>query len=259
MRLATSIRVALAATLAAQPASAFKSAHDPFVGKWTLDVSRSTIVDDMRVQALGSNRYAFNFEGGPTETVVADGTDQPGLPGTTLSVKADSPRSLRVVRKQDGHILVSAAWKLSPDGRTLRDDFTSVQPDGSRTTTHYLYKRIAGSSGFAGVWESVTKPVGLKLELAIEPYRGNGLSFISPGSSRNVLFDGRDHAITAGKNGSTISGRRRDASLVETTEKDSGKIERARRFEVSADGAVLTETLRTAGQRTPDVLVFERE
>jgi len=258
MRLVTSIRVALAATLAAQPVSAFGAVHDPFIGKWTLAVSRSTIVDDMRVQVLGANRYAFNFEGGPTETVVADGTDQPGLPGTTLSVKADSPRSLRVVRKHDGHILVSASWKLSPDDRTLRDDFTSVQPDGSRATTHYLYKRIAGSTGFAGGWESATKPVGLKLELAIEPYGGDGLSFINPGSSRNVIFDARDYAI-AGKNGSTISGRRRGARLVETTEKDSGKIERARRFEVSADGAVLTETLRAAGQRTPDVLVFERE
>jgi hypothetical protein len=247
------------AVVASVAASAFWTGNDPFVGRWRLDVSRSTIVDDMRVQALGANRYAFNFEGGPTETVVADGTDQPGLPGTTLSVTAGDSRSFHVVRKQDGHIIVSAAWKLSPDGRTLRDTFTSVQPDGSRTTTDYLYKRMAGSSGFAGLWESTTKPTGLELELAILPYEKNGLSFVSPGSSRNVIFDARDHLVAGAKNGMTISGKRRGTRVVETKEKDSGKVERARRFELSADGRVLTETLRTAAQRTADVLVFKRE
>jgi hypothetical protein len=71
--------------------SGFWTAHDQFVGKWKLDVSRSIIVDQMRVQSVGPNRYAFNFEGGPTETILADGTDQPGLPGTTLSVRPRMP------------------------------------------------------------------------------------------------------------------------------------------------------------------------
>src|SRR5262252_2463073 len=96
-------------------ASTFWTANDPFVGKWRLDVSRSTIVDEMRVEALGSNRYRFNFEGGPAETIVADGTDQPGIPGTTLSVKANDAGNLMVVRKQDGRTIVSATWKLSQD------------------------------------------------------------------------------------------------------------------------------------------------
>jgi hypothetical protein len=152
--------------------SGFWTAHDPFVGKWKLDVSRSMIVDQMRVQSIGPNRYAFNFEGGPTETILADGTDQPGLPGTTLSVKAEDARTLKLVRKQDGRIVVSATWKLSEDGRSLRDAFTNVQPDGSTLTVNYVYRRMSGTSGIAGAWESTTKPVGLKFELGIEPYDG---------------------------------------------------------------------------------------
>src|SRR5574340_357005 len=164
-------------TVAYLAVSGFWTAQDPFVGKWKLDVSRSTIVDQMRVRSVGSNSYAFNFEGGPAETILADGTDQPGLPGTTLSVKAEGARTLKVVRKQDGRVVVSATWKLSDDGRTLHDAFTSVQPDGSTLTVDYVYRRMSGTSGFAGAWESTTKPVGVKLELGIEAYDSRGLSF----------------------------------------------------------------------------------
>jgi hypothetical protein len=135
---------------------------------------------------------------------VADGTDQPGLPGTTLAVKVEDARALTVVRKQAGRIIVSAHWKLSPDGRTLRDSFTGLQPDGSKATTDYLYRRMAGTSGFAGDWESTTKPVGLKLELEIQPYDNQGLSFVSPGSNKSVIFDGREQAAPGAKDGVTF-------------------------------------------------------
>jgi hypothetical protein len=238
--------------------STFWTANDPFVGKWKLDVSRSTIVDQMKVEKLGPNKLAFNFEGGPTETVVTDGTDQPGLPGTTLSVEAADGHSLTVVRKQAGRTIVSANWTLSPDGKTLRDAFTSLQDDGSTVTVHYLYRRTSGTSGFAGTWESTTKPVGLKLQLTIEPYENKGLSFTSPGSGKSVIFDGRDHAAAGSKDGSTLSGRRRGARAMEYREKDRGKVAHMRKFELSADGRTLTETLRTSGQTLPEVFVFER-
>jgi hypothetical protein len=240
-------------------APAFWTANDPFVGKWKLDISRSTIVDDMRVDALGPKRFAFIFEGGPRETIVADGTDQPGLTGTTLAVKAEDARNLTVVRKQDGRITVSAHWKLAPDGRSLRDSFTGFRPDGSKVTVDYLYKRMSGSTGFAGDWESTTKPADLSVEFAIEPYDNEGFSFVSSASTKNVTFDGREHAARGTKDGSTFSGRRRGARAMEYTEMTGGKIERQRRFEVSSDGRTLTETLHIAGQAIPDVLVFARE
>lgn len=243
--------------VAASAVSTFWTANDPFVGKWRLDVSRSTIVDAMRVEAVGPNRYRFSFEGAPAETVVADGTDQPGLPGTTLSVKTEDPRTLTVVRKQDGRIIVSARWTLAPDG-TLRDAFTSVQSDGSNLTVNYLYRRMSGSSGFAGAWESTTKPAGLKVELSIEPYESKGLSFVSAGSDKSVIFDGQDHAA-GGKDEVSLSGRRREMRSMEYTEKNGGKVESVRQFELSRDGRTFAETRRIAGQTTPDVLVFERE
>jgi hypothetical protein len=239
-------------------ASGLWTVKDPFVGHWRFDIGRSRIVDQMLVKAIGPNRYGFNFEGGPTETVVADGTDQPGLPGTTLAVKAVDNRNLTVVRKKDGRTIVLANWKLSSDGRTLRDTFMSVQPDGSKARANYVYRRVAGTSGFAGAWESTTKPIGLKLELAIEPFGNKGLSFVSAGSNRNVTFDGHEHAA-GDKAGVTTSGRRIGPQSMEYVEKNGGKVQRSRQFHLSRDGRLLTESLHTAGQGTPDVFVFERE
>jgi hypothetical protein len=261
MHRTTLLSLGLATIAFVQPAAAASpmwTAKDPFVGKWRLDVSRSTIVDEMKVAALDSNRLAFNFEGAPTETVVADGTDQPGLPGTTLSVKAEDPHYLTVLRKQDGKVVVSAKWKLSPDGRTLRDYFKSIQPNGPAVTVDYLYRRTAGKSGFAGTWQSTTKPLGLKAELGIDPYEKKGLSFHSAGSDKNVIFDGRDHPVP-GKDDPSFSGHRRGPRALEYTERNGGRITRERQFEISRDGRTLTETIHVAGRATPDVYVFERE
>ncbi|HEX4800935.1 MAG TPA: hypothetical protein VFU91_07115, partial [Sphingomicrobium sp.] len=222
-----------------------------------LDVSRSTIVDDMKVESVGPNKFAFNFENSPTETIVADGTDQPGLSGSTLAVKQADERTMTVTRKQDGKVIVSAHWKLSPDGRTLRDAFTAVQDDGSNLSTDYVYRRTAGTSGFAGAWESTTKPNGLKLEMDIQPYGNEGLSFTSSGSTKDVTFDGRDHAAEGSKD-VTFSGRRRGARTMDYTEKNGGKVAHLRAFQLSRDGRTLTETLRTPGHGVPDVFVFQR-
>ena len=244
--------------LALASASTFWTASDPFVGKWRLDVSRSSIVDQMRVQSVGPNKYAFNFEGARTETVVADGTEQPGLPGTTLAVRMVDSRTMTVVRKQHGHVIVSAKWKLSPDGSTLRDDFTTLQADGSSLTVPYVYSRKAGTFGFAGTWESATKPLGLKLELEIQPFEKRGLSFNS-GSNKSVTFDGQEHAAPGSTDGVTFSGRRRGPRAMEYTERKRGVVQHVRRFALSSDGRGLTETLRTPGQAAPDIFVFQRE
>lgn len=235
------------------------TANDPFVGKWKLDVSRSVIVDQMMVEAAGPNKYTFRFEGGPAETILADGTDQPGLPGTTLSVKASDSHTLKVVRKQKGHIIVSAIWKVSEDGRILHDAFTGMQPDGSTITIDYVYKRMSGTSGFAGNWESTTQPLGLKFELHIQPYGGEGLSFVRQGSVKSITFDGQDHAVASATEGVTASGRRQSERAMELTDKNRGKVVDTQALTLSPDCKTLTINMHKAGQATPGVFVLTRE
>ena len=45
--------------------SASLAANNPFVGDWKLNPSKSTLTDQMKVESVGANKYAFDFGGGP--------------------------------------------------------------------------------------------------------------------------------------------------------------------------------------------------
>ena len=48
---------------------------------------------EMKVEVVGENKYAFTFGPGAVDTIVADGTDQPAMQGTTLSVTVEGPNN----------------------------------------------------------------------------------------------------------------------------------------------------------------------
>jgi len=64
-----------------------------FVGDWKLNPSRSKLTDQMKVQSIAANKYAFDFGDGSAEVIAVNGTDQPGNFGTTLSVSIEGPDS----------------------------------------------------------------------------------------------------------------------------------------------------------------------
>lgn len=245
------------ACLAAVPSWA---ATDPFVGDWKLNPSESKLVDHMKVDSLGANKYAFDLGGGP-EKIIVDGTDQPAAFGTMLSVTAEGPDSWKVVRKKDGRTLLTGIWKLSQDGNTLTDNYTEFDPKGSPSTTIYSFQRTAGSTGFAGTWET-TMPVTSSFVLHIRPYDNNGLSFIrSSGEPRNLKLDGKEYRVE-GRGivaGLTSSARRVDERTLEITDKVNGQITRTEQIELSPNLKTLIRTIRPVGQRDAAVLVFERQ
>jgi len=198
--------------LACLTTGALWAANDPFVGESKLNPSRSKPTDQMKVESIAGNQYVLDFGGGSPETRAADGTDQQGDGGTTLSVTVEGPGAWKVVRKKDGRVLLTANRKLSKDGNTLTDDFTAIGPNGSSSNVNYVYKRTAGTSGFSGTWESTSETVNSVFVLKVQPYEGDGLSFIDPSQeeTKNVKFDGKDYP-NVGPNvtsGSTSSARR---------------------------------------------------
>ena len=238
------------------------AANDPFVGKWKLNPSKSKLTDQMKVEAIGANKYAIDFGGG-TENIVADGTDQPGLDGTTLSITVEGPMTWKVVRKKDGRTLVTGIWKLSKDGQTLSDAFTANQSNGSTFSLDYVYKRTAGSTGFSGTWESTSEKVNSVFEIRIRPYEEGGLSFVVPAedSTKSLKFDGKDYP-NQGTNvapGSASSGRRVDERTLEITDKKNGKTIATQKIEISLDLKTLTMTMQPVGRSKPNILVFDRE
>lgn len=234
---------------------------DPFTGKWKMDPSKSTTVDEMKVDSAGGNRYALDLGAGMVETITADGTDQPGLYGTTLAITAEAANQWKVVRKKDGTMELTGNWTLSADGGTLTDDYSEFDPKGA-VTTHVLYKyqRTGGGSGFAGDWVSTSQPTDA-VEVEIGAWEGDGLSLTRRQVTRHVKFDGKDYAAEGGNlpAGFATSGRRVDAHTVELTDKIGDKVRDTQEITVSEDGKMMTVTVRPSGRTRPNVLVFERE
>jgi hypothetical protein len=101
------------------------------VGGWKLNPSKTKVIDQMKVESLGANKYAFEFGGG-AETIAVDGMDQPGNSGTTLSVTVMGSSSWKVVRKEKGRTLLTAPGRFRKTGGRLRTTTRSLSPTGRR-------------------------------------------------------------------------------------------------------------------------------
>jgi len=268
-------RIAQLPLVAALLTATLWPATDPFVGKWKVNPSKSTLNDEVKVEAAGANRYILTFAPGQVDTVVADGSDQPALSGTTLSITVQGPNRWEIIRKLKGRTLLTAYWTLSEDGKTLDDAFTQYLPDGltlfsqplpngSTLVLPYVYERTAGKAGFLGTWDSESAKASARIELQIQPYEGDGLSFNSPDAemTKKLKFDGKDYPDVDpnGDTGSASSGRRVSERSLEITDKFKGTITGTRQIELSANLKTLTLTWRLVGQSRPkSVLVFDRE
>jgi hypothetical protein len=240
------------------------AADNPFVGDWKLNPSKSKMTDVMKVESVGGNKYDFDFGGDNPETIVIDGTDQPGISGTTLSVSVEGPDAWKVVRKKNGRILITGNWKLSKDGNTLNDNYNETSPNGSVSTVDYVYQRKGEGSGFAGTWVSTSVAVNFVYVLQIRPYQEDGLSIIDSSSqlTRNMKLDGKDYPNT-GENAAIITAsslRRLDEHTLELTDKKSnGKVYSDQQIKLSSDLKTLTMTPHNSGRDEPNIFVFERQ
>lgn len=260
--MARTVSILAAAVLAVCSLSAAAAPTDPFVGDWKLNPEKSKITDQMIVERLDGNKCTFNF-GSIPETIVLDGTDQPGVFGTDLAVSIEAPDKWKVVRKKDGHVLLIGIWSLSSDGRTLTDDFTSYRSDGTTNNVKYNYKRSGSGSAFTATWigtpEAMTSPVILQ----IRPWEQDGLSFAdSKGQdTNNVKFDGKGypHSGPSAITGYISSAHRVSDRSIEFTDKVNGTLLRTRTVELSPDRKTMTITIHIPSSTEPNIQVFDRQ
>jgi hypothetical protein len=239
------------------------AAESPFIGEWKLDPSKTRMPDEMKVENKGGEKYAFDFGGG-AETIVVDGSDQPGgYGGTLLSVKAEAPDTWIVERKKDGRLLLKATWKLSKDGRTITDYFREFGSDGSTVSIDYVYRRTGGGSGIAGDWQSIKETMNSPFPLQVKAFQGDGLSFttVVEKKTQDVKFDGKDYPYEgpAAYRGASASAQRVDARTLVMTDKANGKVKDTEEIGLSADLKTLTITTHVPGSDKPSVMVFERK
>ena len=233
-----------------------------FVGEWKMNAKKSKLTDEMKVTGLGGNKYTFDFGGGDPETIVVDGTDQPGNFGTTMSTTVVSKDEWIGVRKKNGKTQIKGIWTLSKDGNKLHDDFTYFPENGKTVHLIYVYERRGPGSGFAGDWVSTSEQVDSVVIWKVRAWESDGLEIVMSGGAgtKRLKFDGTDQAnVGAVVEGQASSGKRVSERSIEVTDKFEGKVRATEDMEVSADGKTLTVTLHIPGRDEPDVQVFEKE
>ena len=155
-------------------------------------------------------------------------------------------------------------WTVSDDGATSTYVSTETRPDGSTSHDETKLKRTAGgTSGLVGTWESTEIKVGSPMFMEMAKWEGNGYLM------KNSTFQGKTEFKLDGKEytpkgprvakGTTVSGKAIDAHNMELTYKLKGKTTETDRWELSADGKTLSDTVNYPGESKPEVDVFERQ
>ena len=255
-------RIVIVLSMACLTMGVAQAAESPFIGEWKLNPSKTRMPDEMKVDSQGGAKYAFDLGGG-VETIVVDGTFQPGYGKTLLSVKAEAPDTWIVERKQDDRLMIKATWKLAKDGRTLTDYFREFDADGSILSMDYVYQRAGEGSGFTGDWQSIKETMNSPFSMQVKMFEGDGLSFIIPAlhSTRNVKFDGKDYPKQgpSAAPGTSSSTRQVDERNLVITDKAGGTVSVIEDIGLSTDLKTLTMTVRIPGHEKPNVMVFERK
>jgi hypothetical protein len=255
-------RIYLLLALSCLLAGALYAADDPFCGKWKLNQQKSKFAgEQMKIQDLGGNKYTITF-GNVSDTITADGTDQPVHFGRTSSITAEDMNTWKMVDKKDGKVTTSMTHTLSSDGKTQTIKGTDHKPDGTTSDFDAHYKRVGNGSGWGGTWESTEVKISSPDEWEISAYESDGLTFNTPAyqDTLSMKFDGKDYE-EKGPNvaaGSTSSGKRVGAHTLEVTDKVKGEVMDHTKFEVSKDGKTLTLTVHETGQPNALTIVYDK-
>jgi hypothetical protein len=239
------------------------AADNSMVGKWKLNPDKSTFTGQQeKIEDLGGDKFKFSF-GDDTQSIVIDGKEHPSKYGGMWSVKKEGPNSWKSVRTRDGKVTSTSTWTVSEDGQTFTSTTDGTRADGSTFNNVFKAKRIAGTSGLAGTWESTDLKIGSPTEWEIAAYEGDGFSFIFPANKErlDLKFDGKDYVNKGPRvaEGTTASAKRIDARTIEVSNKLKGKLVSTDRTELSEDGKTLTTTVSYPGVTKPEIDVYERQ
>ena len=234
-----------------------------FVGKWKFNPDKSQLNGlTYKVDDAGNGKYTFAF-GDDAETLTL-GKEHTTKYGNTWLVTQTGPKAWKWVQKRDGKLTSDAMWTVADDGATSTYVSTETRPDGSTSKDETQLKRTAGgTSGLVGTWESSVIKIGSPTVLEFAKWEKDGWSMKNPTmkSKTDFKLDGKEYTPTGPRvaKGTTVSGKAIDDHTVELTYKLKGKTVETDKWELSADGKTLTDTVNYSGVSKAEVDVFDRQ
>jgi|CZKD01.1.fsa_nt_gi hypothetical protein len=177
----------------------------------------------------------------PKVDVETDGIDHKvtGHPYDTLAVRVVDNRSIKFTMKKDGNTTFECVETVSPDGRTMTEEFTNTAA-AETVTGKAGFTRLAqgpaGSHALSGKWSMQTvKNATSAGTLTTYQSIANGMKISDGSMSYEVKFDGKDYPAD-GDSHSTVSLKLIDEYTFEETDKQDGKVTTIARMTVSKDG-----------------------
>jgi hypothetical protein len=224
-------------------ASATLFAQTPFDGTWTMKLDTAKLPTKPDKLSLTKNKYEC-LTCVPKVEVKADGSDQKvtGHPYyDTIAVNVVNASSVEVIRKKDGKVVLTDAYAVSADEKTLNDKFTDntgTQPVTGQVISTRVSSGPSGSHAISGSWRQ-EKIENMSSNGLTVTYQGtaDGLKMSDMiGNSYDAKFDGKDYPIQGDPGHTMITLKRIGNDTIEETDKRDGKIVAVYRMTVSADG-----------------------
>ena len=219
------------------------AADASFVGKWKFNPDKSQMNGlDYKIEDAGGGQYKFIF-GDDVETLTLDGKPHVTKYGDTWSVKSK--------------------WTVSADNQTFTSTDENMRPDGTTGKTEAIFKRTGGTTGLAGTWQTTSVKVLSPSSITIAKWQGDGYSRTSAVFKETLEFklDGKEYAPKGPRvpPGMTVTAKKIDDHSMELTYALKGKAMETDKYEVSADGKTLTQTVTYSGVSKPEIDIYDRE
>jgi hypothetical protein len=239
------------------------AADDSFIGKWKFNPDKSQLTGlDYKIEDAGGGQYRFIF-GDDVETLTLDGKGHVTKYGDTWSIKTTGPNSWESTNERDGKVTNKSKWTVSADGQTFTSTDESMRPDGTRARSEAALKRTGGTSGLVGAWESTSVKVLSPTSIAIAKWQGDGYTRTNPAYKETLDFklDGKEYTPKGPRvpPGMAVTAKKTDDHSMELTYKLKGKTIETDKYEVSADGKTLTQTVTYSGVSKPEIDIYDRK
>ena len=257
----TSLHLALALGTSVGALLLTPQGDDSYTGTWKLNVAKSKFTGRRdKVAAAGANAWTFSY-GTSSWTVKTDGSDTPTPFGNTVALQAESPTTWRFSWKApNGQALATETWTLSADGKSMSRVSSGTRESGERFSDTTQMKRVAGTQGFAGTWETAVVKISAPTDFTARA-TATGLDFKVPAEnfSFTCSYDGKPNATHGPRvpAGQTVACTKRGKSvqfIVKIGDKTFTTID----WSISADGKQLTSTAHDTGVPEPYVGVYDR-
>lgn len=131
------------------------AADNPWVGTWKLDPAKSHFTGDTFTFSKASNGM-MHFTDGSTLSYDfgVDGKPYKTHDDRTASWASTGDNAWESVIKAGDNTLSTDHYTLSPDSKTLNITYSGTKPDGTSFNDEAVYKRLTGTKGLAGKWQS---------------------------------------------------------------------------------------------------------